>query len=149
MSDETTVLNILIAEMPDQLICTTPGCTYGDGGVPYKTQPLEFDSAEKMLDRHRADAHGVQAPRDGGAAGGVRTHLSKIPRPEISGGSSQEDFRQFKVKWNQYVRASNVTDADKLRDDLMHCPEAALEKAVHRALGSGSRQSTWRISSVK
>ena len=106
-----------------------------DGGVPYKTQPLEFDSAEKMLDRHRADAHGVQVPRDGGAAGGVRTNLAKIPRPEISGGSSQEDFRQFKVKWNQYVRASNVTDADNLRDDLMHCPDAALEKAVHRALG--------------
>ena len=77
-------------------------------------------------------------PRDDRAAGGVKTHLSKIPRLEISGGNSQEDFRQFMVKWGQYVRASNVTDDGKLRDDLMQCQDTALEKAVHRSMGAGS-----------
>ena len=122
--------------MPVQLPCATPDCNYGEGGAIYKTPALDFADAIQMLNIHRADAHGVQAGGGGGAGGGViKTHLSKIPRPEISGGSSQEDFRQFKVKWGQYVRASNETDDVKLRDQLLQCPDTELAKAVHRALG--------------
>ena len=61
--------------------------------------------------------------------------MEKIPRPELSGGSSQEDFRQFKIQWDQYVRASNETDDVRLRDQLLQCPDTDLRKAVHRALG--------------
>ena len=118
--------------MPVQLPCATPDWNYGDGGAVYKTPALEFADAIQMLNIHRADAHGVQA---GGGGGVLKTQLSKIPRPEISGGSSQEDFRQFKVKWGQYVRSSNETDDVKLRDQLLQCPDADLAKAVHRALG--------------
>ena len=122
--------------MPVQLPCTTPDCTYGAEGAVYKTPALDFADAIQLLNMHRVDAHGVQAGGGGGAGGGVvKTHLSKIPRPEISGGSSQEDFRQFKVKWGQYVRSSNETDDVKLRDQLLQCPDADLAKAVHRALG--------------
>ena len=74
----------------------------------------------------------------GGAAcdgGGGKILLAKKPRPEISGGSSQEDFKFFKRTWNQYVRASNEVDEVKLRDQLLHCPDVALKKAVDRALG--------------
>ena len=85
--------------MPVQLPCATPNCKYGDKGAVYTTPALDFVDAIQLLNIHRADAHGVQAGRGGGAGGGVvKTHLSKIPRPEISGGSSQEDFRQFKVQ---------------------------------------------------
>ena len=100
------------------------------------TPALEFADAIQLLNIHRVDAHGVQAGGGGGTGGGVvKTHLSKIPRTEISVGSSQEDFRQFKVKWGQYVRSSNETDDVKLRDQLLQCPDADLAKAVHRALG--------------
>ena len=122
--------------MPVQLPCATPDCSYGDGGAVYKTPALEFADAIQMLNIHRADAHGVQAGGGGSAGGGVlKTQLSKIPRPEISGGSSQEDFIQFKVKWCQYFRSSNETDDIKLRDQLLQCTYADLAKAVHRALG--------------
>ena len=102
MSDEDSFYNILIAEMATELSCTQPDCTNGEGGSPYKTPALEFDQALQLLDRHLL-SHGVQCGRGGGAGGGVKTQLAKIPRPEISGGSSQEDFRQFKCQWNQYV----------------------------------------------
>ena len=61
--------------------------------------------------------------------------MEKIPRPQLSGGSTQEDFRQFKIQWNKYVRASNETDDVRLRDQLLECPDNDLRKAVHRALG--------------
>ena len=136
MCDTASFWNILIAEMPVELPCTALGCQHGDDGGPYKTPALEVDYALKMLDRHRADVHGVQGDRDGGGAGGgAKIQLSKIPRPDISGGSSQEDFKYFLRQWNQYVRASNETNDTKLRDQLLHCPDAALKKAVDRALG--------------
>ena len=88
-----------------------------------------------MLGAHRADAHPVGG---GGAAcdgGGGKILLAKIPCPEIKGGSSQEDFKYFKRTWNQYVRASNEVDQVKLRDQLLHCPDEALKKAVDRVSG--------------
>ena len=103
--------------MPVQLPCATPDCKYGPDGAVYKTPALDFADAIQLLNIHRVDAHGVQAGGGGGAGGGViKTHLSKIPRPEISGGSSQEDFRQFKVKWGQYVRSSNETSPPFLKN---------------------------------
>ena len=95
---------MLKSEMPVQLQCATPACNYGEDGSVYRTPELEFADAIQMLNIHRAYAHGVQTGGDTRAVGGVvKTQLSKIPRPEISGGSSQEDFRQFKVKWGQYT----------------------------------------------
>ena len=55
--------------------------------------------------------------------------------PLVGGGCSQEDFKYFIRSWNQYVRASNEVDPVKLRDQLLHCPDEALKKAVDRALG--------------
>ena len=40
------------------------------------------------------------------------------PRLELSGGSSQEDFRQFKCQLDQYIRADNETDEVRFRDQL-------------------------------
>ena len=70
-----------------------------------------------MLDRHLL-AHNVCDAGDVSPAGGVKIHLSKIPRLELSGGSSQEDFRQFKCQWDEYIRASNETNEVSFRDQL-------------------------------
>ena len=53
----------------------------------------------------------------------------------VGGGCSQEDFKYFKRSWNQYIRSSNETNDVKLRDQLLHCPDEALKKALDRALG--------------
>ena len=136
MGEEADFRNILIAEMAVELPCTHPDCTYGVGGTPYKTPALEIEYALQVLDRHVLLRHGVHCTGGGEPGGGIKkVHMQKIPRPEISGGSSQEDFRQFKVQCYQYVRASNETDEVKLRDQLLQCPDTDLKKAVHRALG--------------
>ena len=136
MGEETDFRNILIAEMAIELPCTRPDCTYGVGGTPYKTPALEIEYAIRVLELHDKQSHGVHGAEGGGTDGGVKKiRMEKIPRPQLSGGSSQEDFRQFKVQWDQYVRASNETDEVKLRDQLLQCPDTDLRKAVHRALG--------------
>jgi hypothetical protein len=138
MFDENNLLDIFIDEMPVQLECPTPGCNHGEAGIRWKTQPLTENVALEMLKIHTAGAHGQQAGVGGGAArdaGGGKVLLEKIPRPEIKGGASQEDFKFFTRKWNQYVRGSNEVDQVKLRDQLLHCPDEALKNAVNRALG--------------
>ena len=125
MGEEHAFLHILIDEMALQLTCTTPGCNYGDGGNPYQTPALEATLAMQMLNNHRADAHGAHAAGGGGPGGAVKKiHMEKIPRPVLSGGSSQEDFKQFRMQWDRYVRASNETDEVRIRDQLLQCPDS-------------------------
>ena len=137
MIDEASFLNILINEMPVQLPCATPGCDRGDGGGVYKTPALEFAEAIQMLNIHRADAHGVQGAGGGGGAaqGEKKPQLSKLPRPTITGGCSQEDFKSFKRSWEQYIGSSNETTDAVLRARLLHCPDEALKRTVERSLG--------------
>ena len=83
-----------------------------------------------MLDCHHKDEHGQQIHHAGGGggghdAGGVggggKSRLERIPRPSISMGSSQQDFKIFYGQWKRYKRSSGETDSDKLRDQLMYC----------------------------
>merc|ERR1711888_98879 len=107
-------------------------------GAQYKTQALEFEYAIKLLDRHLLShaVHGAGGGGHGGGPGnGVKIHMEKIPLPQLSGGSTQEYFRQFKIQWDQYVRASNETNDVRLRDQLLQCPDTDLRKVMHRALG--------------
>jgi hypothetical protein len=75
--------------------------------------------------------------RRGAAAGGVaeKVQLPKIPRPQISGSCSQEAFKFFIRKWDQYVRFFNEKDGNKLRDQLTNCPDDTLRSVLHKALG--------------
>ena len=94
MQEEIDLSNILIAEMPVALPCAAPDCNYGEEGAVYKTPALDFADAIQMLNIHRADAHGVHPAGGAGPGGGVKKiHMEKIPRPALSGGSSQEDMR--------------------------------------------------------
>ena len=98
MGDEADFRNILIAEMAVELPCTHPNCTYGVDGTPYKTPALDGALAFQVLELHDKQSHGVRGDGGSGPAGGaIKIHMEKIPRPQLSGGSSQEDFRQFKV----------------------------------------------------
>jgi hypothetical protein len=96
MQDESEHLDILFTEM-SALECIHQGCTEGDERARYKTPPLEPQYALELLKLHREDAHGQQVVGAGGGANKVQ--LSKIPRPTVSGGCSQEESE----KWNQYV----------------------------------------------
>jgi hypothetical protein len=115
------------------LECTYDGCTAGEGGAKFKTPALAPVQAVEYLRFHREVAHGQ---REAAARGGdKKVHLSKIPRPEISRGCSQEDFKFFTRKWDQYVRSSNERDGNKLKDQLTNCPDDNLRSAVYKALG--------------
>jgi hypothetical protein len=117
-----------------EIECTFVGCTSCEAGGKFKTPAAAGDMASAItyLNQHRADVHGQPA----GVAGGVsKIQLSKIPRPEISGGCSQEDFKFFTRKWDQYVRSSNETDPTKLKDQLTKCPNDSLRNALYKALG--------------
>jgi hypothetical protein len=91
----------------------------GVGGAKFKTPALDSAQAVIYLQYHREDAHGQRGAGAGGGANKIQ--LSKIPRPEISGGCSQEDFKFFTRKWDQYVRSSNEKDEHKLKDQLTNC----------------------------
>jgi hypothetical protein len=113
------------------LECTFVGCTSGEDGGKFKTPAGNLASAITYLNQHREDVHGQPA----GAAGGPsKVQLSKIPRPEISGGCSQEVIMLFTRKWAQYVRSSNETDPTKLKDQLTNCPNESLRNALYKAL---------------
>ena len=90
------------AEM-SSLECTYDGCTAGEGGASFKTPALAL--AVAYLRFHREDAYGQRGAAAGGDA--EKVQLPKIPRPHISGSCSQEDFKFFNRKWDQYVRYSN------------------------------------------
>ena len=59
MSDEDTLLQILIDEMAMELECTAQVCAHGVGGARWKTPPLSEPGALQMFEAHRADAHPV------------------------------------------------------------------------------------------
>jgi hypothetical protein len=121
-------LNVAMAGLE----CTFEACTSGEGGARFRTNPGDLASTLRHLQLHREDVHG-QAPVASGGANKVQ--LSKIPRPEIRGGCSQEDFKFFTRKWDQYVRSSNEQDPDKLKDQLTNCPNDTLRNALYKALG--------------
>ena len=73
---------------------------------------------KNFVDFIKLHVHNVRDAGGVGPGGGVKIHLSKIPRLKLSGGSSQEDFRQFKCQLDQYIRADNETDEVRFRDQL-------------------------------
>ena len=96
MFDEDSLLQTLIDEMALELECQAQECAHGVGGARWKTPPLSEAGALQMLGVHRAYAH---AGGGGGAAregGGGKVLLARIPRPDITGGCSQEEFKYFK-----------------------------------------------------
>jgi hypothetical protein len=130
--EEPETIEHLDAAM-EGLECTFEGCTSGEAGAKFKTPAGDLAHTIVYLQQHREDVHGQ---REAGAGGGAsKVQLSKIPRPEISGGCSQEDFKFFTRKWAQYVRSSNEKDQTKLKDQLTNCPNDSLRNALYKALG--------------
>ena len=130
--EEPETIENLDAEM-SALECTFEGCTSGVGGAKFKTLAGDLAQTVIYLQYHRKDAHCQHGAGAGGGASKIQ--LSKIPRPEISGGCSQEDFKFFTRKWDQYVRSSNKKDEHKLKDQLTNCPDDSLRSALYKALG--------------
>ena len=42
---------------------------------------------------------------------------------------------RWRWRWNQYARYHSEADANELRDQLLNCPDTALQKIAYRALG--------------
>ena len=127
--------HMFINNMPVQLECTIPECDHGDGGAKWTTPVLSEDIALKLLKRNEASAHDQQdggAAAGGGGAGG-RSRLAKIPRPSVSVGCSQEEFKFFTSEWKIYVRSSPGVENTKLRDQLFSCADENLRTVKHRA----------------
>ena len=130
----------LFDNIPIQLECNVPECDKGPGGVTWKTPALSEENALKLLKRHKTIAHVQQ---DGGGAGGARgaggaggiSRLAKIPRPTVSGGCSQEEFKFLNCEWDGYVRSSPGVETSELRDQLFSCPDENLRTALHRSHG--------------
>ena len=129
--------------MAVELECSAVECDSGAEGARWKTQPLTEQLAIQVLDRHLLVVHGQQvhqAGRGEGAHGldgdgGGKLKQEKIPRPTISSGISQQDFKFFHGEWNRYKRSSGIKDATIIRDQLMYCPDESLRKHVCRSLG--------------
>jgi hypothetical protein len=129
LQEESENIEDFDAEMV-ALECTYDGCTAGEGGAKFKTPAFAPAQAVEYLRFHREDAHGQRGAAAGGGADEVQ-----LSRPEISGGCSQEDFKFFTRKWDQYVRSSNEKDGNKLKDQLENCPDDTLRSALYKALG--------------
>jgi hypothetical protein len=99
------------------LECTHNGCTEGEGGARFKTPALAPQNALEYLKLPMADKWLVpeEAPTKPGS-------LRFPDQKSISGGCSQEDFKFFTRKWNQYVRSSNVTE-DFIEGQALELPQ--------------------------
>ena len=132
-------------KMSVELQCTAVDCVSGEDGSRWKSQPLPDTIALQVLDRHLLVVHGQQVQGNGGgqrreesdSGGALKPKWEKIPRPTISTGCSQQDFKYFLEQWNRYTRGSidAGADTDRHRDQLMYCPDEALRKHVSRSLG--------------
>ena len=123
---------ILLAEM-SAIECTYQGCAEGAGGTRWKTPVLEAQFAMELYRNHLASVHGQQGADPTGVPS--KSQLTKIPRPTIKEGCSQEDFQGFKRDWVRYVRASGEKNEVKLKDQLIHCPADDLRRALDKGLG--------------
>ena len=152
MFDEDYMLHILIDEPAMELECQAQMCVHGVGGARWKTPPLSEPGALQMLAAHRADAHPVGDGgdvRDEGVGGAVHdegeenhlsewsrpnTNLQEIPRPVLQRRCSKEEFDFFRRKWLRYVRYYEKVDASEIRNQLMNCLDATIQKVVYNAL---------------
>ena len=94
---------------PVQLQCPARDCDY-------KTQPLEYEHAEKLLDIHLKVDHS--------ASGGDRqSKPDKFPRPEIGLDKSAEDWSEFLVTWDQYKEEYGLQGPQLIRQLYACCSE--------------------------
>jgi hypothetical protein len=62
--------------------------------------------------------------------------FEEILRPILADECSQEDFKSFTQRWNQYARYHSGKDVDELRHQLLNCPDTALKEFMYDSLGS-------------
>ena len=91
-------------------------CTVG-GECDFKTIKLEFDQAKVLLDSHLQYAHQ--------AAGGGNSDRrpERFPRPELKLDSSQEEWSEFLVTWNQYKDEYKLGGSSLIRQLFACCSE--------------------------
>jgi hypothetical protein len=135
---------------PTPQVCCFPGCTWGEDGVAFLTDPdlrVRRDIDEAM-DRHRRDHRDVKAalvaqnvrvgllqaaaaplPALGGAGGGredKKSRTARAERPALEHGISEADWITFEKNWTRYKRISRITDVQDIVDEVWECMSAGL-----------------------
>ena len=108
---------------PVELECPVVGCTLGENGGRYKTPPVPEALQLQLLMMHNQNhvqAQGVAVEHETGGAR-VGCKAEKVPRPVLKKGQSEDKFLHFSRQWVRYKRASNLVDAQQIRDQLLAC----------------------------
>ena len=122
----------MMVEEKVTLECMHESCTKGVDGGRWKTKSFSESIALEMLKEHHRMAH-VSVENSGSGTAGK---FEKVPRPKVSTGCSQQDFKFFKEKWNRYKSSSGVSDTALIRSQLLCCPEEELQQQLSRILGN-------------
>ena len=70
--------------------------------------------------------------------GKSRDKLQKLKHPVLMMGCSQQDFGFFKEEWRRYATASNTTEENLLRDQLLQCADLSLQRTLQNTIGSAA-----------
>ena len=102
---------------PPPLECSAPGCQYSTPpGIP------DFNQSIQLMAIHTTQAH--PGP---GQQQRPTTKVDKRPRPEVTQDMSEHDWRFFVSEWEDYKRATGITD-QALLDELWSCMAPDLKR---------------------
>ena len=88
----------------------------------YRTPDVDPVVAAALITTH-ATTHSVPHP--------VMAKAEKVKRPSISSGGTTEDWQYFKSRWDDYVRATKISGADKVIQ-LLECCDEQLRRDLTR-----------------
>ena len=68
----------------------------------------------------------------------MRDEFQKLDCPILMTRCSQQDFGFFKEEWRRYATASNTTEENLLRDQLLQCADLSLQRMLQNTIGSAA-----------
>ena len=105
------------------------------GGCDHETIELEYAQAKEQLDIH------VKYTHNAAASGESSKRPDKFPRPEIKLDSSNEDWSEFKVTWDQYKEEYGLQGPSLIRQ-LVACCSDEMKTSLSRITAGQQFQKT-------
>ena len=95
-------------------------------GCEYETPDVEPVIAAALITTHatshRTPSRSTQTPR-----------VERVKRPNVSSAGTTEDWKYFKSRWNDYVKATRLEGTDSIIQ-LLECCDDQLRKAIRKDL---------------
>ena len=110
-----------------ELKCQAPSCVY-------RTEPMEAALAVEMLKMHVALNH------TSSESTGSIVKAEKVRRPTVKMEMGEDDFLFFIDRWDSYKRATGLTDAQQVRDQLLAACSDDLSRDLFRLVGTSLRE---------